>query len=142
VRFKIVMMGILFVFLAIPSYSIVPTLISGMMNKFTGGDSPTPMASQIFSQLGIPPIDTIIKFIQYSLIGLIVAGLLITAVGIMTKKPKEQPAVTLSIDSGQNIQEQENSNLKALHLLQERLAKGEITSSQYMSLKKVLEDKF
>jgi len=134
------MIGILFVFLAIPSYTIIPTLLTGFMNKFSGGDSPSPMASQIFAQLGIPPIDTIIKFIQYSLIGLIVAGLFITALGIMTKKIQKQPSVALSIDSSQKIQRQENTNLKALHLLQERLAKGEITSSQYLSLKKVLEE--
>jgi uncharacterized membrane protein len=135
------MIGIFFVLVAIPSYSIVPTLFTGFMSKFSGGDSPTPMASQIFSQLGIPPIDAIVKYIQYSLIGLIVAGIFLMAFGIMAKKIQKQPSVALSVDSSQKIQEQENTNFKALHLLQERLAKGEITSSQYLSLKKVLEDK-
>ena len=140
-RPKIVMIGILFVLLAIPSYNIVPALLTELMNKFTGGGAATPMANQIFAQLGIPPIDTIIKYLQYSLIGLIVAGLFIVVFGMLAKKIQKQPAVTLSIDSGQKMQEQENSNFRALYLLQERLAKGEITSSQYLNLKKVLEDR-
>ena len=139
-RIKIVIYG-LCALLAIPSYTIVPSLITTTMSKFSGGNSPSLMASQIFSQLGIPPIDTIIKLIQYSLIGLAVAGLFITVFGVIAKKTPKKSTVTLSINSNQKMQDQESINLRAIHLLQERLAKGEITSTQYMSLKNVLEDK-
>ncbi len=141
---KIVLIGIAIILVAIPSYTIVPSGITHAMTKLTGGDTTSSLNNQIFSQLGIPPIDTIAKFIQYSFIGLIVAGLGITVFGAISKKIPKQPPVRLSIESVQRLEddkEEKDANSKAVHLLQERLAKGEITSSQYQNLLKLLEDK-
>jgi hypothetical protein len=133
-----IMAGIFLVIFSIPSYNVVPSLITMTMNKISGG-TVSPMASQIFSQLGIPPVDIITEYIQYGFEGCIVAGIGIVAFGIVQKKRKKISPVKLSVEASQNSQE-EDANIKALHLLQERLVKGEITSSQYKDLRKLLED--
>jgi uncharacterized membrane protein len=141
VRFRTIIIGICFVLFAIPSYIIIPSFITVEMNKLTGGGSLSPMSYQILSSLGIPPIDTIVVLVQYSFVGLMVAGLGIIAFGAIAKNIPKQTAVKMKIESNQRAYEKEDSNLEVLHLLKERLAKGEITSNQYQDLRKVLEDK-
>ncbi len=107
------------------------------MNKLTGGNSLSPMSYQILSSLGIPPIDTMIVLVKYSFIGLIVAGFGIIAFGAVSKNIPKQKAGKLLVES--NIQEEHQPEV--LHLLKERLAKGEITSNQYRDIRNVLEDR-
>lgn len=133
-----IVIGIFLVLFAIPSYNLVPTFITTTMNKLTGGNGVSPMASQIFSQLGIPPVDVVTEYIQYSFIGCVFAGIGVIAYGIVQKRTKRSP-VKVSIETNQDLKE-EDANAKALQLLQERLAKGDITSSQYKNLRKLLED--
>ncbi len=162
VKVQLVITGILFVLLAIPSYNILPSFITSEMNKLSGGKE-SPMADQILSELHIPPVDTIAKYIKYSCIGFGLAGLGIIAYGAISKRISGMPAVKLSIDASQRVQDgvadklhkdgiinlsidapqrvqdDHNTNIMAIRLLQERLAKGEITSNQYQILKKMLE---
>jgi len=139
-RFKIIALGIFFVFFAILCYFEVPNLIGGFVNKFSDGSAQTAMTNQIFSQLGIPSIDAIMKYMQYSLIGLVLTGFSMIVFGAIAKKTNIQSSSSLFIDSKQKLGDQDNTNFKVIHLLQERLAKGEITSSQYLSLRRILED--
>jgi len=142
-RPRLIIIGAIFVLFAIPSYIAVPHLITLEMSKLPWINSQSDLNNQIFAQLGfppMPPINSIIIFIQYSIIGIIVAGLGIIAFGVISKKAVKQSALNLPIESTQRLQDEE-VNPKALHLLQERLAKGEITSSQFQNLKKMIEDK-
>ncbi|MGI0069372.1 MAG: SHOCT domain-containing protein, partial [Nitrosopumilaceae archaeon] len=58
-----------------------------------------------------------------------------------SKNMPKQVVAKLSIESNQQVHGNEEPNPEVLHLLKERLAKGEITQNQYQNLKKVLEDK-
>jgi len=140
-RFKTVIIGIAFVMFAIPSYIVIPPFITDEMNKLTGGNSLSPMGYQILSKLGIPSIDTIVSLTQYTFVGIIVAGLGTIVFGAISKNIPKQTDVKVQIESNQRLHSKENFNLEVLHLLKERLARGEITSSEYQDLKKVLEDK-
>jgi hypothetical protein len=136
------MIGIAFVVLAIPTYLMSPHYITKAMDKLSLGNEQSPMASQIFAQLGMPPIPStpdLIAFVQYCCIGLAVAGLGIIFFGTVLKKPLTT-TVNISLEPETKLQD-EDTNLKAINLLQERLAKGEITSSQYQNLRKLLEEK-
>ncbi len=140
-RVKTIITGIACVLFGIPSYIIIPSFITTEMNKLTGGNSLSPMSYQILSSLGIPPIDTIVVLVKYSCIGLIVAGLGIIFFGAISKNIPNQVVTKLSIESNQQVHSGEEPKPEVLHLLKERLAKGEITPKQYQNLKKVLEDK-
>ena len=137
-RFKAVIIGLVCVVLSIPSYNVVPSFISSEMNKLTGGSS-SPMSYEILSKLGIPPVDTMVTLIQYSFVGLFVAGLGIIAFGIVSKNMPKRTFSKLTIES--KAMHSEESKDDVLHVLKERLANGEITSSQYQDIRKVLEDK-
>ncbi len=140
-KFRIVIIGITFALLGVYAYSMIPPFIAKAMNKLTLGNEQSPMASQIFSQLGMPPIPStpeIAAFVQYCCIGLVIAGIGIVIFGIVSKKTLT--TVKISLESAPRSQD-ENTNFKAINLLQERLAKGEITSSQYQNLRKLLEEK-
>lgn len=80
------------------------------MNKLTGGNSLSPMSYQILSSLGIPPIDTIIVLVKYSIIGLIVAGLGIIFFGAVSKNIPNQVVTKLSIESNQQVHVTKNPN--------------------------------
>jgi hypothetical protein len=143
VKPKIVIIGITFALLAIPAYIMIPHFITKAMNKLPFGNEQSPIANQIFSQLGMPPIPStpeIIAFVQYCCIGLVVAGIGIIIFGLVSKKTRKLFPVKVSLEPDQKLQD-ENPNSKAIHLLQEKLAKGEITSSQYQNLRKLLEEK-
>jgi uncharacterized membrane protein len=141
VRLKIIIIGIACVLFGIPGYTIIPSFIITEMDKLTGGNSLSPMSSQILSTLGIPPIDTIALMVKYSFVGLVVAGLGIIFFGAVSKNIPKQVVAKLSIESNQKVHSYEEPKSEVLDLLKERLARGEITSKQYQNLKKVLEDK-
>ncbi len=140
-KFRIVIIGITFALLGMYAYRVIPPLITKAMNKLTLGNEQSSMANQIFSQLGMPPIPStpeIAAFVQYCCIGLAIAGVGIIIFGIVSKKTRT--TVKISLESAQRSQD-DDTTLKAINLLQERLAKGEITSSQYQNLRKMLEEK-
>jgi hypothetical protein len=140
-KFRIVIIGITFALFGMYAYRMIPPLITKAMNKLTLGNEQSSMANQIFSQLGMPPIPStpeITAFVQYCCIGLAIAGVGIIIFGMASKKTLT--TVKISLESDQRSQD-DDINLKAINLLQERLAKGEITSSQYQNLRKMLEEK-
>lgn len=150
-----IIVGIMLVLFAIPSYFYFPSFISDEMNKLTETNTPSPMAVQILSTLHIPSTETMVKLTQYSSIATGVAGLGFIAFGAIAKK-KARPevqyealfdlikilkelAAKMSKGTPQGFQGEKNVSLRAIHLLQERLVQGEITSFQFESLKKLLE---
>lgn len=125
---------------AAPGYVISPGLITSEINNLTGGNTDDNLTSSILSQMGIPPINEMVKIIQYSFVGLGLAGIGGIIVGMISKKSNPQ-FVTPKTES---VHHKEHEEIKgkstALNTLQERLAKGEITSSQYQNLKRLLEE--
>ncbi len=139
VKFRLVIIGIVIVLLAVPAYIMLPFLLTQEMYKLTGGNSASALSNQIFSQLGIPPIDTMIAFMKYLFVGLIIAGLGMISFGVISRKMAKQSPLKVNIEPNLRLHVGEDSNLKALDTLQERLSKGEITPSQFQNLKKKLE---
>lgn len=138
-RKGILAVGVALIIFAIPGYIIGPGFATKEINKLTGGTD-THMASSILAQMGIPPIDEMFKITQYSFVGLGITGIGAIIVGAVAKKPKRQFAKskTKSVDSVEYEDVQVKSNPS--NTLKERLARGEITSSQYQNLKRLLEE--
>ena len=86
-------------------------------------------------------MDALIPIIKDLFIGMAVAGLGLTGFGAILKSTPKQVTLKLNLEQEQKAQTPDDPAVKAIHLLQERLAKGEITSSQYHNLKKLMEEK-
>jgi len=141
VRFKIILIGFAIVMFAAPCYYLFPTFATHAMSMFTGGTAASPMSYQIFAQLGIPPMQTVITLVQYSIIGFIVFGVGAIAFGIISKGQPKKKSYKLKIESTPQKNEKEDLNPEVIHLLKERLAKGEISFNEYDDLKKAVEEK-
>jgi hypothetical protein len=137
VKILIIVIGSVLIFLAVLGYTIGPSLVTNEIKGMTGGDTDTSMATSILSQMGIPPIDEMVKIAQYSFVGLGVIGIGAIMFGIISKKYKQQFVVP-EVELAHHDEMKEKSN--AFNILQERLSKGEITSSQYQNLKRHLEE--
>ena len=156
-RLSLVMAGLCLVIISIPGYLDTPSFMSQMIHSFTSsmtGSIPGTSGGSMLHQMGYPSRTVIIPMIQYSFIGLAVAGIGITVFGTVAKKIPKQVAVKLvteseikEISTGPKIADQNThavdegtqTNLRSLRILQERLAKGEITSSEFQNLKRLLE---
>ena len=147
------MIGLCLVLISVPAYLDTPNLISQMIHSFTGsftGSIPGTHGS-ILHQMGYPSRTVIIPLIQYSFLGLAVAGIGLAGFGSIAKKVSKQVTVKLVAEeseeterievppSSQITDERTQTNLRSLRILQERLAKGEITSNEFQNLKKLLE---
>ena len=111
------------------------------IDKFNGVGAASSMNRQIFDQLGIPPMDSLIPMVRYLFIGMAVAGIGLVGFGAIVKSTPKQVTLKVNLEQEKKVQAPDDSNTKAIQLLQERLAKGEITSSQYQNLKKLMEEK-
>lgn len=129
------------IFFAIPSYLILPTALQNELNKFNVGGMASSMNNQIFTQLGFPPLDTLEPAVKYLSIGMLVAGIAVLILGILLKSIPKQVTLNLNLEGDRKSPPPEEAAVKAIELLQERLAKGEITSSQYQNLKRLMEEK-
>ncbi|MBI1827994.1 MAG: SHOCT domain-containing protein [Thaumarchaeota archaeon] len=151
-RINLVVIGLLLVLIAIPGYLDTPNLISQMVHSMMGpvtGSIPGTNSGAILHQMGYPSRSTIIPLIQYSFVGLAVAGLGFVAFGAVAKKIPKQFTVKLVTEEPEKVKEfhsdtqptdeRTQTNLRSLRILQERLAKGEITSSEFQNLKRFLE---
>ena len=150
-RISLVIIGIFLVMISIPGYLETPIFISQMVHSFTGsftGSIPGTSSGSILRQMGYPSRAVAVPMIQYSFIGLAVAGIGITAFGSVAKNIPKQVTVKLApeVEKVEEIparpqikDEATQTNLRSLRILQERLAKGEITSSEFQNLKKLLE---
>ncbi len=139
-RPRITVTGIILIFVAILGYEISPDFIIKGMNSFTSGaDSSSPFSSSLLSQMGIPSAAEMSILVQYCFIALAVAGAGTLIFGIVAKVPKQETIKMIGIET--NVQKPKNkeNHDKALRLLKERLAKGEISSSEFVDLKDLLE---
>jgi len=139
VRKGIIIIGVILIIFTVPGYTMSPDLITKEMNVLTGGNADTHLTSAMLSQMGIPPLDEMIKVTQYSVIGLGIVGIGCIFMGAFSKKSKSQ-FVTSKMESTYHEENYEERKENALNMLQQRLAKGEITSSQYQNLKRILEE--
>jgi|SRR6185312_12239868 len=135
----IIVIGLVLIIFTIPGYTLSPHLVTKEMNILTGGNADNHLTSAMLSQMGIPPIDEMIKITQYSFVGLGIVGIGCVFMGAFSKKTKSQ-FITSRTESAFHEEENKERKKNALNTLQERLAKGEITSSQYQNLKRILED--
>ena len=146
--------GLCLVLVSVPGYLDTPALMSQMIHSFmssmTGPSIPGTHGGSMLKQMGYPSRTVIIPLIQYSFVGMGVVGVGFVAFGAIAKKVKKQFEVKLVAEEeqqtvkeistkSQSKDEKIETNLRSLRILQERLAKGEITSSEFQKLKKFLE---
>jgi uncharacterized membrane protein len=146
------MIGLCLVLISIPGYLDTPNLMSQMIHSFTSsftGSIPGTSGGSMLHQMGYPSRTVIIPLIQYSFVGLAAIGIGFAGFGSVAKKIPKQVAVKLVTEEPEKVKEVHTStqitdertqtNLRSLRILQERLAKGEITSSEFQNLKRLLE---
>jgi len=151
-RILLLAIGACLAVISIPGYLDSPSIISQMIHSFTStmtGSIPGTNGGSMLKQMGYPSRTVVIPMIQYMFAGLGVAGVGIAIFGIVAKKIPKQVKVKLVTEEPEKVKEihmdspsiDENAktNLRSLRILQERLAKGEITSSEFQNLKRFLE---
>jgi uncharacterized membrane protein len=151
-RIALVMIGLCLVLISIPGYLDTPTLMSQMIHSFTSsfsGSIPGTSTGSMLHQMGYPSRTVIIPLIQYSFVGLAAVGVGFVIFGAVVKKIPKQVTVKLVTEEAGKVKEVHTSpqitdertqtNLRSLRILQERLAKGEITPSEFQNLRKFLE---
>ncbi len=88
--------------------------------------------------MGYPSRSIVVPIMQDSFIGLAIVGIGMIGFGVITKNFKKQFATKPSLDKNKVHKNSEHVDEKpqsSLNILQERLAKGEITSSEFQRLK-------
>lgn len=151
-RIAWVLTGLCLVLISIPGYLDTPSFMSQMIHSFTGsftGSIPGTNGGSMLHQMGYPSRTVVIPLIQYSFIGLAIAGIGCTVFGAVAKKIPKQVTVKLVAEeekvkefhqpTPQITDERAQTNLRSLRILQDRLARGEITSSEFQNLKRLLE---
>lgn len=151
VKITLLVIGACIVFVSILGYFDTPSIISQIIHAVirtgTGtvsGSSPVTTSSMLRS-MGYPTRSTVVPLIQNSFLGLAIVGIGITGFGIMSKNLKKQfHAEPPAENDDKKTAGNEFSNTKkgeqsSLRILQERLAKGEITSSEFLRLRRLLE---
>ncbi len=144
--------GAFLIAISIPGYVDTPSIVSQMVHSFMNmstGSVSGANPSSMLRQMGYPSRTVIIPIIQYTFAGLGAAGFGIAMFGMIAKKIPKQVKVKLVTEEPEKVKEihvdhlpvDENTktNLRSIRILQERLAKGEITSSEFQNLKRFLE---
>src|SRR6267143_2822125 len=138
-RSKLVIIASVLIIIGIVVYFHSSNLMSKYMDSFAVTTS-SGMAANVFSQMGFPPIEEIDKWIHYSFAGLAVAGVFPVLFGVFAKKEIQKQFSDINTDLNHIIPEpQEDTSLKSISILKERLARGEITPYDFVHLKKLLE---
>jgi uncharacterized membrane protein len=140
-RIKPIILGAASVVFGISAYFYSPNLVSQFMISFTGTTGSNTMATGILQQMGIPPIQEMDQMIRYSFGGLAVTGVLLIVFGIFAKKKLLKQFSNLKNSNHAIEESQDDTSQKSIHILKERLAKGEITADDFVDLKKLLEEK-
>jgi uncharacterized membrane protein len=150
-RIKPLMIGLCLVLISVPGYLDTPTLMSQMIHSFTSsftGSIPGTSSGSMLHQMGYPSRTVIIPLIQYSFVGLAAVGVGFVIFGAVAKKIPKQVTVKLVAEEAEKVKvptslqftdERTQTNLRSIRILQERLAKGEITPSEFQNLRKFLE---
>ena len=154
-KLKLLVIGFFVVLISILGYVDTPILISkmvhAMMNSMVAsapGSSSITTSSMLHS-MGYPSRSTVVTIMQYSFLGLVIMGIGMMMFGAVTKKHKKQFTVELVTDEQHEMKESHTNSQSmdeklqtiphGLRILQERLAKGEITSKEFQRLKGFLE---
>ena len=152
-RTILVIIGISLAVFSMIGYVYTPTAISQVAHSMLGmagsSSSSSFSTSAMLHSMGYPSRSTIIPVMQYSFIGLEVAGMGLTMYGFIAKKPikkvvakkntSKEPGIEESPTNSQSTIENSLTNYSAIRRLQERLANGEITASEFERIKKLLE---
>ena len=167
-RIRHVIIGLVLVLISVPGYLDTPTLMSQMVHYMMGsmmgsssGSIPGAGSGSILKQMGYPSRSTVVPLIQYSFVGLALTGLGFIVFGIIARKVSSQVTVNLVTDDGKGPEKVEDVrevkktkevhsspqftdegvkiDNRSLKILQERLAKGEITVNEFQNLKRLLE---
>ena len=147
---KLVIIGIVLATLSTILYVKTPSLISQMvhsMMSMTGSSGSSSLnTAGMLHAMGYPSRTVVIPIMQSSFIGLGIMGIIMTVYGIAANKYKRQFVAESSPDQELGTESLANSqsdnppkNYKALRKLQDRLVKGEITTSEFERVKKLLE---
>lgn len=154
-RIQILVIGVVIFAFSIIGYMDSPNLVSQIMGPLmvsmtSSGNSPT-QGINMFRQMGFPSIETINNTIQYSFLGLAFAGVSLVVFGMIAKKKipkkisvktntKTDMTIEKPVEIIEKLQDTEiKENLKQIRILQKRLAKGKITSREFLDLKRFLE---
>lgn len=151
-RIILVIIGIAIAAFSMIGYVYTPVAISQVAHSMLGmagsSSSSSFSTSSMLHSMGYPSRTAIIPAMQYSFIGLEVAGMGLTFYGFIAKKPvKKAPVKKIAKEPGaeespansQPTNENSQTNYSAIRRLQERLANGEITASEFERIKKLLE---
>ena len=152
-RIVLVIVGIVITVFSLIGYVYTPTAISQVAHSMlgmAGSSSSSPIStSSMLHSMGYPSRSTIVPVMQYSFIGLEVAGMGLTMYGSIAKKPVKKVSAKKNTNKELEVEEapinlrstNENSltNYSAIRRLQERLANGEIMASEFERIKKLLE---
>ncbi len=97
------------------------------------------MATGILQQMGIPPMQEMDQMIHYSFGGSAVVGVLVIVFGIFAKKKFPKQFSSVKNSNHPTEESQDDTSQKSIHILKERLARGEITADDFIDLRKLLE---
>jgi uncharacterized membrane protein len=147
----LLVVGSCIAFVSILGYFDAPSIISQMVHSIMGvntgstsSSSPITTSSMLHS-MGYPSRSVVVPIMQDSFLGLAIVGIGMAGFGTIAKNRKRQ-FMTSPVSEEQDKKIQENSKTgempqTSLRILQERLAKGEITSSEFQRMKKLLDDR-
>ena len=150
-RIKVLAIGILLFMFAIIGYIESSGIINKTLGSFIAKDSPVG-AETLLRQLGFPSIETITQASEYSFLAMSIVGVVVTLLGGIAKKKATKTVSTKMVKEDSNMTPQIHDevvekpkekifreNLRTLEILQQRLAKGEITPAEFVNLKRYLE---
>ena len=148
-KITLLVVGLCIVFVSILGYLDAPSIISQMVHSIiitntgsTSSSSPITTSSMLHS-MGYPSRSVVVPIMQDSFIGLAIVGIGMAGFGTIAKNRKRQFTSQVSEEQDKKIQNDSKTSempQTSLRILQERLAKGEITSSEFQRMKKLLDD--